>query len=95
MSNARDIIVKPLITEKTMALQAENTYVFEVAKFANKINIKQAIEEIFKVKVVSVNTVNVHPKKKRVGRYTGFSKAIKKAYVEVKDGDSIEILKDK
>ncbi len=95
MSNARDIIVKPIITEKSIALQNQNVYVFEVLRSANKINIKQAIEEIFKVKVESVNTVNVHPKKKRVGKYIGTTKAFKKAYVELKDGHSIQILKDK
>ncbi len=95
MSNARDIVVKPLVSEKTIGLQERNTYVFEVAKKANKVNIKQAIEEIFNVKVNSVNTVNVLPKKKRVGRYTGFTKGYKKAYVELKDGYTIDILKDK
>ena len=95
MSNARDIIVKPIITEKSIALQNQNVYVFEVLRSANKINIKQAIEEIFKVKVESVNTVNVHTKKKRVGKYIGTTKSFKQAYVELKDGHSIQILKDK
>lgn len=96
MSNARDIIVKPIVTEKSIALQeTRNVYVFEVLKSANKINIKQAIEEIFNVKVASVNTVNVQPKTKRVGRYVGKTKAYKKAYVELKQGSKIEILKDK
>lgn len=94
MSNARDIILKPLVTEKTLGLNDKKVYVFKVAKYANKVNIKQAIEEIFKVKVGSVNTVNVMPKKKRVGRYVGYSQAYKKAYVKLTEG-SIEILKDK
>lgn len=94
MSNARDIILRPVVTEKTLGLNEKKVYVFKVAKYANKINIKQAVEEIFKVKVASVNTVNVLPKKKRVGRYVGYSQAFKKAYVKLAEG-SIEILKDK
>ena len=66
MTNARDIIIRPLVTEKTIKTEeTQNTVVFEVAKKANKIAIKQAIEEIFKVKVESVNTANVKPKTKR------------------------------
>ncbi len=96
MSNAREIIKRPLITEKSLLLNdSNNTYVFEVAKKANKINIKQAIEEIFKVKVDSVNTVNVSAKKKRVGRYQGYTSAYKKAYVKLKEGSTIEIFKEK
>ena len=79
MTNARDIIVRPLVTEKTMNVQGNNnTVVFEVKKGANKIHIKQAIEEIYDVKVESVNTVTVRPKKKRVGRYTGKTNQVKK-----------------
>ena len=96
MSNAREIIKRPLITEKSLLLNdSNNTYVFEVAKKANKINIKQAIEEIFKVKVDSVYTVNVSAKKKRVGRYQGYTSAYKKAYVKLKEGSTIEIFKEK
>ena len=63
MSNARDIIVRPLVTEKTIkSNELDNTVVFEVAKGTNKIQIKQAVEEIFKVKVDSVNIVNQKPK---------------------------------
>jgi large subunit ribosomal protein L23 len=72
MSNARDIIVRPLITEKTMKLQAEdNKVTFEVARSANKTQVKLAIEEIFNVKVEKVNIVNVRPRTKRVGKYVG------------------------
>ena len=86
-----DIIYSPVITEKTSALAQNNTYVFKVAKSANKIQIKQAIEETFGVKVKSVNTLNTKPKKKRVGRYTGTRKTYKKAIVTLKDGYAIEI----
>ncbi|MBO7697767.1 MAG: 50S ribosomal protein L23 [Erysipelotrichaceae bacterium] len=95
MSNARDIIVRPLVTEKTMAQENQNTVVFEVAKGTNKIQIKQAIEEIFKVKVESVNVVNQKPKTKRMGRYVGKTNHLKKAYIKLKDGYKIDILADK
>ena len=96
MSNARDIIIRPLVTEKSIRVEeAENTVVFEVAKSANKIAVKQAIEEIFNVKVDSVNVVNVKSKPKRMGKYLGKTKAIKKAYVKLKEGYSISILADK
>lgn len=96
MSNARDIIIRPLVTEKTLKTQENNnTVVFEVAKGTNKIQIKQAIEEIYNVKVESINIVNVKKKPKRMGRYNGFTKAVKKAYVLLKEGSSITILSDK
>lgn len=92
MKNARDIILAPIITEKSADLQQNhNTYTFSVAKDANKIEIKKAIEEIFKVKVVSVNTLYTQSKKKRVGRYSGKTSRIKKAIVKLADGNSIEI----
>lgn len=90
--SARDIIVRPIITEKTANVaEKNNTITFEVAKNANKIAIAQAIREIYNVKPVSVNTVNVHPKKRRVGRYEGMTRAYKKAYVKLAEGDSIDI----
>ena len=95
MSNARDIIVRPLVTEKTMVQENQNTVVFEVAKGTNKIQIKQAIEEIFNVKVDSVNVVNQKPKTKRMGRYVGKTNHLKKAYIKLKDGYKIDILADK
>lgn len=86
-----DIIYSPVITEKSTALKERNVYVFKVAKNANKIQIKDAIESTFKVKVLSVNTLNTKPKKKRVGRYSGFTKSYKKAIVKLADGSSIEM----
>ena len=92
MSNYRDIIKAPIITEKTAdAAQNNRTYVFSVDTKANKTQIKQAIEAIFNVKVENVNTVNVKPKKKRVGKYSGFRKTYKKAIVKLADGSSIEM----
>ena len=96
MSNARDIIIRPLVTEKTLKSQdANNTVVFEVAKDTNKIQIKQAVEEIFGVKVEKINVANTKSKTKRVGRYIGKTHAFKKAYVTLKEGYKIDILSDK
>ena len=98
MTNARDIIVRPLVTEKTMKCEDANTVVFEVKKGTNKIAIKQAIEEIFNVKVERVNVVNCPTKVRRMGRmgqYHFTTKAIKKAYITLKDSYKIDILADK
>lgn len=91
MKLARDIIIKPVVTEKSVDLMQENKYCFKVAKDANKIEIKNAVEEIFKVNVVNVNTVNVHGKMKRMGRYQGKTASWKKAVVTLREGDSIEV----
>lgn len=92
MNNYRDIIKAPIITEKSADLaQNQNTITFSVATDANKVQIKQAVEKIFNVKVESVNTVNVKPKKKRVGRYTGKTNRVKKAIVKLREGSSIEL----
>ena len=88
---ARDIIIKPVVTEKSIGLMEHNKYVFKVALSANKIEIKQAIEESFKVKVVDVNTVRVKGKEKRMGRSVGKTSDYKKAIVQLAEGDSIEI----
>ncbi len=92
MKTAYDVILRPVITEKSMAESAEKKYVFEVAPDATKIEIKQAVAEIFGVKVKSVNTVNVQGKRKRTGSYPmGRSAAKKKAYVELtEDSKTIE-----
>ncbi|MCR5300342.1 MAG: 50S ribosomal protein L23 [Erysipelotrichaceae bacterium] len=96
MSNAREMIIKPVVTEKSLKIQEENnTVVFEVEKSMNKIHVKQAIEEIYNVKVESVNIVNTKSKTKRVGRYTGKTHAFKKAYIKLAPGSSITILGDK
>ena len=92
MNNYRDIIKAPIITEKSSDLaQNKNTFVFSVDVNANKTQIKQAIEKTFNVKVESVNTINVKPKKKRVGRYVGKTKRMKKAIVKLSEGSSIEL----
>jgi large subunit ribosomal protein L23 len=91
MNNYRDIIKAPIITEKSSNLAANNVITFSVDVRANKTQIKQAVENIFNVKVESVNTVNVKPKKKRVGRYVGKTNRVKKAIVKLKEGSSIEL----
>jgi large subunit ribosomal protein L23 len=91
MNNYRDIIKAPIITEKASTLKENNVYTFSVDVKANKTQIKQAIEAIFNVKVESVNTINVHPRKKRVGRYSGYTNKVKKAIVKLKEGSSIEL----
>ena len=89
--NNYDIIFAPIITEKSAMMEAEGKYAFKVDVRANKTQIKQAIEAIFNVKVENVNTVNVKPKKKRVGRYVGKTNKVKKAYVKLQEGSSIEL----
>ena len=87
---AREIIIRPLITEKSTTLMAEGKYVFEVAKAANKIEIAKAVSEIFKVKVADVNTINVEGKKKRMGCFVGKRSDFKKAIVKLAAGETIE-----
>lgn len=91
--NPRDIIVRPIITEKTVMMQQnDNKVTFEVVKGSNKIEVRQAIEEIFNVKVESVNMVNVKPRKKRVGKYEGKTKAVRKAIVKLAEGSNIDVI---
>lgn len=89
MNKKYDIIYAPIITEKTVSLANENKYAFKVSPKANKTEIKQAIESIFKVKVMSITTSNSHPKKKRVGKYTGMTNKYKRAIVKLAEGQSI------
>ena len=93
MKTAYDIIIRPIITEQSMEDLDIKKYAFEVAKDANKIEIKKAVEEIFGVTVVQVNTVNVRGKEKRTGAYPkGYSAAWKKAVVKLSaDSKAIEI----
>ena len=89
MNSYLDIILAPIITEKSAGMEAEGKYAFKVANTANKTEIKQAIEEKFNVKVMAVNVTNSHPKNKRVGKYTGMTSKYKKAAVTLKKGDTI------
>ncbi|MDY0133414.1 MAG: 50S ribosomal protein L23 [Acholeplasmatales bacterium] len=86
-----DKVFAPVITEKsTKLIQSSNTYTFKVDKGLNKIEIKKAIEEIFDVNVLRVNTMNVKPTFKRVGQHEGFTKGYKKAMVTIAEGQSID-----
>ena len=91
MKHYSDIIIAPVITEKSMANRQNNVYTFKVSKSATKTDIKNAVEEAFKVSVVNVNTLNTKSKKRRVGRYSGRTKTYKKAIVTLAAGSSIEI----
>lgn len=91
---ARDIIIRPILTEKSYADIATKKYVFQVAKKANKTQIKFAVEELFGVKVDSVNTINCDGKLKRMGRNEGRTPSYKKAIVQLKqDSKEIEFFK--
>ena len=83
---AQDIVIKPIITEKSMGGLQENKYTFKVAKNANKIEIAKAVEELFGVQVASVNTMNVRGRAKRVGMSRGTTPSWKKAIVTLKEG---------
>lgn len=92
MKNAYDIIKAPILTEKSYDYIAHHTYTFEVAKSANKVEIANAVEEIFGVKVASVHTVNKLGKIKRQGRTQGRTASMKKAYVKLTaDSKGIEL----
>ena len=91
MKHYSDIIIAPVITEKSMAARSENIYTFKVAKTATKTDIKNAVEKAFGVSVVKVNTLNTKSKRRRVGRYAGKTKTYKKAIVTLEPGSSIEI----
>ena len=91
MRHYSDIIIAPVVTEKTMTLRNENVYTFKVAKDASKDEIKNAVENAFNVKVASVNTLNTKSKKRRVGKYQGRTKTYKKAIITLKDGSSIDL----
>ncbi|TJY38866.1 50S ribosomal protein L23 [Cohnella pontilimi] len=86
MKNPRDVIKRPVITERTSEFIDQLKYVFEVDLKANKTEIKQAVEQIFKVKVASVNTMRVPAKPKRYGRYNGYTSEWKKAIVQLEEG---------
>ena len=86
-----EVIKGPIITEKSNdLLEKENKYTFKVALEANKVEIKQAIEEIFNVKVVDIATIRVLPKYRRVGKYDGYRSAYKKAICKLADGQKID-----
>ncbi len=91
MTKYYDIIKAPIITEQsTKLIESENKYTFKVDRKANKVEIKKAVETIFDVKVIAVNTINVLPKFKRMGKYEGYKSAYKKAVVQLAEGNKID-----
>jgi len=92
--NLADLIIKPIITEKATLLLEQNKYVFDVVIKATKPEIKAAIENLFDVKVVKVNTNRPPRKKRRVGRFIGYKTQYKRAIVTLADGDSITLFPD-
>lgn len=91
MQNAHDIIIKPVLSEKSYDYLARKVYTFIVDKKASKTEIRQAVEQVFGVKVDSVHTVNVLGKIKRQGAHSGRRPSVKKAYVKLKkDSKGIE-----
>ncbi|MCL1802442.1 MAG: 50S ribosomal protein L23 [Eubacteriaceae bacterium] len=92
MMDTYDILVRPIITERSIADAEKKKYTFEVNRKANKYQIKDAVQDAFKVKVVKVNTMNMRGKKKRQGRTEGYTPAWKKAIVTLsQDSDEIKL----
>lgn len=89
--DARDIILKPLISEKAVAKMGEGKYAFKVRLDANRVAIKNAVEEIFNVTVMGVNTMRMHGKVRRTGKFQGRRSDWKKAVVQLKEGDTIKV----
>ena len=86
-----DIIKRPILTDKSTRILEDNQYCFSVTKNAKKTDIKQAIEYIFDVKVIKVNTLNTPLKKRTVGRFIGYKPQLKKAIVKLKSEDKIDL----
>jgi large subunit ribosomal protein L23 len=94
MRNPHEVLLKPIVTEKTTDLMQENKYTFKVEPKANKIEIKKAIELIFNVDVIDVRTMNVSGKFKRQGRSVGYTSDWKKAVVTLKQGQRLPIFEE-
>lgn len=84
-------LIEPWITEKSHQNMVQNKYVFKTNPESNKKNIKKAVEDLYKVAVISVHVVNIHPKKRIYGRTKGFKSGYKKAIVTLKEGDKIQL----
>lgn len=95
MSDARSIVIRPIVSEKSYDMIGHNRYTFEVDKRASKPQIAQAIQEIFGVTVTNVNTMNVNGKPRRLRYAKGHTRSWKKAVVTLKDGDSIEFFESR
>lgn len=91
MKSAYDVVKRPLITEKSTKLVEERKYTFEVMQGVNKIEVKNAVEELFKVKVTAVNIINVRKKERKVGKYEGLRPAVRKAIVTLAEGQKLDV----
>ena len=91
MNSAYEVIIHPIVSERSFDLMNENKYTFEVAKNAPKEEIRAAIQKLFGVRVLKVNTINVKPKQKRVRYQVGMTRSWKKAIVTLAPGDTIEV----
>ena len=91
MNSAYNVIIRPIVSERSFDLMGQNKYTFEVAKQAPKKEIAAAVEKLFGVHVLKVNTINVKPKTKRVRYVAGQTRSWKKAIVTLAEGDSIEL----
>lgn len=92
MRDPRTIVLRPVLTEKAVGLKnSENKYSFEVRRDANKVEIRGAVEELFKVKVLSVAVMNARGKNRRMGRFEGKRPNWKKAICKLREGDKIEV----
>ena len=89
--NARQVLIRPVVSEKSYALLAANKYTFRIHPDANKTQVRQAVEEVFGVRVLDVRTVNVRSKPKRRGWTSGRTREWKKAVVQLHEDDSIEL----
>jgi len=89
--SAYDVIIRPILSEKALLLQQENKITLEVARNANKTEIRKAVELIFDTKVAKVNKLNVKPKKRRVGKYEGYRRNWTKAIITLKDGSELKM----
>lgn len=92
--NAKDVLIKPIVTEKTTIMSDLNKYVFKVDKRATKISVKQAIKALYDVEPVKVNMIVVRGKKKRVRYKFGYKPSWKKAIVTLSSGDKINLFED-
>jgi large subunit ribosomal protein L23 len=87
----RQVILEPVVSEKSYALMADGKYTFRVDDRAHKTQIRDAVERIFSVRVVEVRTIKVHSKPKRRGLHSGYTRSWKKAIVQIAPGDRIEL----
>lgn len=92
LGEAYKILVKPHVTEKAGDLTSKNQYIFEVFPRSNKKQVKKAVEDVYGVDVADVHIINIHSKRRRLGRTEGWSGGYKKAIVRIKEGQKIEVL---